>query len=373
MILKHIYRSDRWPAFRIGCKSRADVERLVGYLSRKEARPEVIRNDFAGDSPRAIADHMELLHRGQMYWAYHVVASHPKGEDHMWNRQRNECIREVHEECGIEMGYWVRHGNHWHGVLLAMRPNGKTIQLGGKNVRIATAFRQLAERWEDRTPGCAKTGRKEPGLDLSRGALAKTDREYRVGKSLTPIPGKVLLRAEVQRIVALSVNFEQLHANADAAGIAIAYKADDQGKVVGVSFSQDGVSLRGKHAGFTYPHLVSLYGQPNPTTIRHRLGVANRISPVDCGKRRSRTFQTREPAERNPETDPRRPDTTGRGHPVLDRWCEAAVGAMMPRTPSPDWEKFFLSLTRVALFIIARSDGRRWHTPERQTPNILLP
>jgi hypothetical protein len=69
MILKSIYRSDRWPSFKTGCKSRADVERLIRYLSREEANPEVLRNDFAGDTPEDIAAHMELMHRGQQYWA----------------------------------------------------------------------------------------------------------------------------------------------------------------------------------------------------------------------------------------------------------------------------------------------------------------
>jgi hypothetical protein len=58
----------------------------------------------------------------------------------------------------VEMGYWVRHGNHWHGVLLAMKPNGGTIRLGGYDqdgqpMKVATAFRALAEkRWKTAPP-----------------------------------------------------------------------------------------------------------------------------------------------------------------------------------------------------------------------------
>jgi hypothetical protein len=200
------------------------------------------------------------------------------------------------------------------------------------------------------------------------------EREYVQKKSPTPIPAKHLLRAEVQRIVALSPTFDQLHANADAAGISIAYKADDQGNVLGVSFSQDGVSLRGKHAGFTFQTLVSLYGQPNPTIIRSRLSVASRVSTVDCGKRRNRTFQTRSQANRSIITNSGRPTAAGRGHTFLDQWCEATLGALMPHTPTTDWTDLFLSLTNAALWSIGRSDGRRWHATSstRRTLYFLM-
>jgi len=120
VIVKHIYRSDRWPEYRSGCRSREECLRLFRYLTRPDKKHEVLRNDFAGDTPEAIADHLALLHQGQRFWGYHVVASHPKDEKGLWRPKAKACIQELHDRCQIESGFWVLHDDHWHGFLMSM-------------------------------------------------------------------------------------------------------------------------------------------------------------------------------------------------------------------------------------------------------------
>jgi len=303
MILKHIYQSKRWPSFRTGCKSKADCLRLFKYLTREEASHKVLRNDFDGDSPEEIADHLAMLHREQDLWGYHVVAAYPPEEEGLWSPQAEKRIGEVQDALRIEKGFWVQHKGHWHGFLMSMKPNGGTIRLGsydkdGQPVTVARTFRRMAEKWENETPGCRQTGRGEHGLDLHRDALGIASRLYREGKSPTPIPIKMLLKAQVEKIVTLSASFAELHARAAAVDISIAYRRNPEGGIVGVSFSQDGVSLRGRDAGFTYARLQSTYPDTPPAGFGPNTGVAGRIIDPD-------SRQTGGPAEAgDPGADP---------------------------------------------------------------------
>lgn len=369
MILKHIHRSDRWPGFRTGCKSREDCVRLARYLLRESAHPTVLRNDFAGDTPEDIGDELADQHQGQTVWAYHVVASYPPGEHALWAPQAETCIQELQNTCQIRQGFWVQHRGHWHGLLLAMKPNGGTVRLGsykgGEPVTVARTFRELAEGWEDHTPGCQKTGRGEHRLDLSRDSIAAAARQYLTKKAPTPIPKKLLLKAAVDRIVALSGSFDELHANAAAAGVAVQYRSDDAGRVLGISFAKDGVSLRGREAGHAYPQLQALYEHtpdiPAAALRRHPHMAAGARHP------HRRPGDPQSPTRnRVPDGDPAIPpfaaNPPGGAHPGHPAWIEAAFRALSPREPT--YIDFLCTLSGMLTRILNQNDYERpWHPP----------
>lgn len=376
MILKHIHRSDRWPEFRTGCRSRGDVERLVEYLLRKGARPEILRNDFVGSTPAEIADELMACQQGQRVVAYHVVASYPRDEDTLWVPQAKKRVQEVQDTFQIPKGLWVQHKGHWHGLLCAMRPKGGQVRLAtrdedGNCLPVARAFRKMAETWEDETPGARKTGRGgKPDLDLSRDAIAMAQRQYLAGQAPTPIPKKLLLRAQVERIVALSQSFEQLHQRATAAGVEVLYKRDPSGKVLGISFSQDGTSLRGREAGYSYPQLLNLYEHTPPPTHtitpsfgRHSHVAGRTIDPrgrQSCGGdlARDETPDANTGDHRGPANQP------GRSHAVRPQWLEAAVRALKPRDKT--LLDLLIDLTETLHRIARRSDDH--HRPYDRTP-----
>jgi hypothetical protein len=128
-------------------------------------------------------------------------------------------------------------------------------------------FRQMAQRWEDETPGATKTGRTTPSLNLSRDALAMSLREYGERRRPTPIPDKLQLRTDVQRLIVQSASIADLENKAKVAGIEIQYRKDGD-RVLGISFSRDGVSIRGRDAGYSYQSLQKLYDTPR-TDIPH--------------------------------------------------------------------------------------------------------
>lgn len=289
MIIKHIHRSSRWPQFRTGCRSREDMVRLIAYLQRPTAKPSVIRNDFAGNTPKAIADQVAELHSDQPVWAYHVVARFPANEAELWNPKADQLTAEIDAKFRIPMSLWVRHDDHhWHGVLLAFKPLGRQIRLqapgkDGKMLLVASVLRAMAEDWEDRTPGCKTTGRSDPeGLSLGRDALAMAVRQYRQGTARTPIPEKLLLRADIGHLVHKSNSIEDLLALASAYAISVHLKKEGD-KVLGISFSRNGVSIRGRDAGFSYQKLREHYDNPRATI--HHSHLAKRTLPRN---RRSR-------------------------------------------------------------------------------------
>jgi hypothetical protein len=339
MILKHIYRSNRWPSFRTGCKSRKDCVRLLEYLIRPEAKPTILRNDFAGSTPAEIGDELQALHRGQKCWAYHVVASYPPDEERLWEPQSKKRIAEIQDRCRIPAGFWVKHKGHWHGFLQAMKPNGGAVRLGtydeqGQPHPVAPAFRQMVRTWEDETPGCRKTGRGDRGLDIDRDTLSMAARQYEVGEAPTPIPAKMLLKAQVERIVTLSASFAELHARADALGISIAYRSSPEEGIVGVSFSQDGVSLRGRDAGFTYGKLKSTYPDTPPAGVGAYPGMAGGIIGVG-GRQTGRPAETGDRgADPRPQYHPHRAGGTVQTVARCLGWPPAQAG-LLTRDVSP--------------------------------------
>ena len=381
MILKHIHTSERWPDFRTGCRTREDIEQLVRYLQRKAASPEILRNDFVGSTPAEIADELMALQQGQPVVAYHIVASYPKDEAPLWQPQSKKRIQEVQDTFQITKGFWVQHKGHWHVVLCAMRPKGGQVRLAtrdedGNSIPVARAFRLMAERWEDETPGARKTGRSgKPDLHLSHDSIAMAERQYLTGQAPTPIPKKLLLRSLVEKLVTQSHGMEQLHQLAAASGVEIQYKRDPSGKILGISFSQDGTSLRGREAGYSYPALLKLYEHtPTNTTTPPSIGrhphVAGR--PIDPSRRKGHPGDSARDAA--PDTNTGNPRSTanqsGRAHPVRPQWLEAAVRALKPRNQT--LMDLLIDLTETLTRIASQGDSRRrsFYRPRTEIPPL---
>jgi len=346
MILKHIHRSGRWPEFRVGCKTREDCVRLLAYLLRPQAEPEVLRNDFAGDTPVEIAEQLALVHRKQKYWAYHVVASHPHDERPLWDPQARRRIGELQTSLRIPQGFWVRHGNHWHGFLTAMNERGGTVRLcgvdaDGQQVPVARHLRLMAERWEDGTPSAKKTGRDEHNLNLSRDSLAMAERLHVAGQTPSPAPKKLLLKARVERAVSLARSMEDMLQLAKDDGIEVHLKRDAAGAVLGISFACDGVSLRGRDAGFSYQKLLSHYEHPDPENPiiaerRRSHRMAGRTRGIHRRKGPSRPPTGARQANRHLGADPSIPRDADRHHDRQLGWPESAFRALKPKTDLVD-------------------------------------
>lgn len=385
MIIKHHYESDRWPEFRTGCTTAADVQRLLDYILREDADPVVLRNDFAGDSPEEIADECDLSRMQQKYLGYHIIASYPDGEDNLWEPQAGRRIQELQDALRVTKGFWVRHKNHWHGFLCALNERGGQIRLAtigedGESIPVARSFRLMAEKWEDETPGARKTGRGNPddfsGMDLSRDALAVAERLYAEGKAPTPIPTKAMLRARVQRAVLSATSMEAMQQFAQEDGISVQFKYDATGKILGVSFSADGVSLRGREAGYSYPQLLSLYESSSntknqsPQHLRRDVCVAERTRRPDRGQTLHEDGAAADATDRAPRTHPRRPRTAGDGHPHDAGWAEEALRTLMPRHDFASLiVEFIHSLGR---FCVQQDHVRRRYNPY-QTPSTDRP
>ena len=351
MIIKHHFKSDRWPEFRTGCTTAEDCERLLNYLLRHKAKPEVMRNDFSSDSPMDIAEELELMRMQQKHLAYHIIASYPDGEAHLWEPQSGQRIQELQDALRVEKGFWVRHKNHWHGFLCAMNERGGQVRLAtigeeGQSIPVARSFRLMAEKWEDETPGCQKTGRKgggdSHGLDLSRESLAMAERQFMQGTAPTPVPRKVMLRARVERMVMLSTSFEQLHELAAQEGISVQYKHDADGKVLGISFAADGVSLRGREAGYSFPQLQQLYEHESRNPKNNPINAVRRdVSLAGSNRRENRRETFRQGA-----TSPYRPNqqawentggpgSTADGYSAHLGWTEKALRSLTPNHDFP--------------------------------------
>lgn len=372
MIVKHIYRNSRWPTNRTGCRDREECVRLLSYLLRPQASPEVLRNDFVGTSPEEIADELSLFHRSQKYFAYHVVASYPEEEHELWRPHAARCIEELQSACNIPKGFWVQHKGHWHGFLMAMKPTGGTVRLGtvdsdGNSVPVALAFRQLAERWEDATPGAQKTGRDRHHQDLDRGVIAQADREFARETAATPIPNKVLLRAAAERVIEMSDSLDAMKENAAAAGIEVHVKTKD-GTPIGISFARDGIAIRGRDVGYSYQKLLSYYEnkRTQPLCRDHRL--AGEIIPVNRNQSHSGGNSETGRADLHPAANSRRGATaTPEGRRTLSL-PEEALRFLAPRTSLLD---LMLQLTGFLGRLCTQVDyRRRWHPTQTEPPTL---
>ncbi len=291
MIFKHLYNRKTKKA---GCTSKADCKRLLAYNLRQSANPQILRNDFSGENADAIADELDLLHGKQKYWIYPVVMSFAIGEGELWRPHLAAMVADAQERMGIPKGLWVIHQDkdhlHVHGALMAFLPRGRQVRLGMQDehgpMKVAYAFRQFAQEWEDRVDGVRKTGRTPVLPDIPRDALEMARREFHEGKS-TPVPEKMQLRADVQRLAHLATNFAELEQLAGDAGISVRIRRDGE-RVTGVSFGRGKIAIRGRDAGLSIHALNRLYENQRTRGRGQTFGMATRNSPNS-----SRTFETR--------------------------------------------------------------------------------
>ena len=204
-IFKHIFKPSRFHD-RAGCTSRQDVRRLLEYQMRPSESPEVVWNNFHDDSPLGIAEEVMALARPDLtYKAYHFVISFPEDERNQWEANLDGVLEDFARRFQVHRMVWVRHRSHVHGFVFAQTALRKKLRLetrvGGKLLPVAASLRQMAEEWEDRL-GVRKTGRSPSrGTSISKDTLEMAQREHIEGKSATPVPAKLQLRADVQRLV----------------------------------------------------------------------------------------------------------------------------------------------------------------------------
>jgi len=275
-IFKHIFKR-KGREQRTGCTSRQDVRRLIDYILRESAHGNLVYNDFEGSTPPEITDEIMALDRHRTpYLAYHFMFSFPEYEQETWRAHLVPILEDFKSRFGVFKLVAADHrdkGNyHIHIAVFAQTKLGKRLRLetheDGKCIAIAASLRRLAEDWEDRL-GATTTGRgQSPGMNVSKDELEMAVREHAQGISLTPIPAKVQLKADVERLVLLSANFSELETHALVMGIEVRLKKDETGNVLGISFARDGVALRGKDAGHTYAALSKRFYEQTQTPGR---------------------------------------------------------------------------------------------------------
>src|ERR1017187_8261554 len=322
-IFKHIHKSPRF-GDRAGCTSRQDVRRLMDYLTRESAHGKIAWNNFQNDTPDGITEEIMALDRGSSkYKAYHFMLSFPASERSQWKANLDKVLEDFAQRFRVHRMVWATHEDkdnyHLHGCIFAQTARGKKLRLetkdGDRLLPVAASLRKLAEDWEDRL-GVRQTGRStSPGTSGSKDSLEMAHREHIEGKSPTPVPAKLQLRADVQRLVARSGNFAELESNARDAGIEVRFTEHANG--TGVSFSDGSISLRGREAGFTFQTLTQKFNEPNPTIVRSRPdpGLAKRNRPRGSRPAASRIRE----ADRPPRKDAGNPDVGHRGEPSTYR------------------------------------------------------
>ena len=250
-IFKHVHKSARFQN-RAGCTSRQDVRRLLDYLMRPSAHGTTVWNNFQNTTPDGITEELMALARpGLTYRAYHFMMSFPAAERAQWEDNLNGVLTEFAQRFRVNRMVWASHEDkdnfHVHGCVFAQNARGMKLRLetkvNGKTLAVAPSLRRLAEDWEDRL-GTQKTGRgRTVGTSISKDGLQMAQRQHAEGQTPSPVPAKIQLRADIERIVTLSHSFADLQANAAATGIEIRYTEYANG--TGVSFSNGDVSLRG--------------------------------------------------------------------------------------------------------------------------------
>ena len=267
-IFKHIHKENGSRTVP-DAPSQQDVRRLTEYILRPSAHGKIVRNDFANETAAGIADEvMALADERLKYKAFHFMFSFPKDEEARWQANLDALLLDFKERFGIFKMVAADHRDkdnyHVHIAVFAQTKRGHKLRLethqDGHAIGVAQSLRRIAEEWEDRIGG-RKTGRGAVrNLSLSKESLEAAQRQYREGEAPTPIPRKLQLKADIERAVALATGFDSLDQQAAALGIAVRIKRDEQGNALGVSFARDGVSIRGRDAGFTLRALQKLYG-----------------------------------------------------------------------------------------------------------------
>jgi hypothetical protein len=247
------------------------------YLLRESAHGGIVQNDFANTTADGLADELLALDRGKTdYLAYHLMFSFPEAETEVWRKDLDAVLADFKRRFGVFRMVAADHRDkdhyHVHLAVFAQTEDGRKLRLetheNGHPVAVAQSLRHLAEDWEDRLK-VRKTGRSpERHLSLSKVTLEAAQRQFQEGETDSPVPRKMQLKADIEKAVATATDFDSLDQQAGALGIEVRIKRDDQGNPLGVSFSRDGVSIRGRDAGFTLQRLQQLYGT-NPTPPGH--------------------------------------------------------------------------------------------------------
>jgi hypothetical protein len=190
------------------------------------------------------------------------------------------------------------------------------------------------------------------------------ERQYLAREEPTPIPKKLLLKARIDRIVALSHSLDELRLNAELAGIEVRFRRDG-GKTVGVSFAADGVSLRGREAGCSLPQLQSLYEHTPTPNNRGDACLAERTGRPDRRESHGRPPAGDAMPDKGPGGHPLHPAEPGR--PERDRigWPEAAFRALAPGDSLLD---LIIGLGACLARVCRQNDYRRFHRRPEITP-----
>jgi len=342
-ILKHIHKSKKYQD-RAGCTSPADVQRLMDYLLRESAHGGIVFNDFTNTTAVGIADEIVALDRGRTkYLANHFMFSFPKDEEARWQANLDALLRYFKQRFGIYKMVAADHRDkdhyHVHIAVFAQTERGHKLRLethqDGHAIGVAQSLRRIAEEWEDRL-GCRKTGRSAVrNLSLSKESMEAAERQYREGETPTPIPRKLQLNADIERAVTVATSIESLIEQAAALNIEVRIKRDDHGNALGVSFSRDGISLRGRDAGFTLQRLQQIYA--TPPTLAGR-SPAQRVA----GTHRPSNYRQHPAVIGSPESPPFGAKQT---HPAPHRVAAHQRGA----------DRNLLGETQVLIDVVTRS------------------
>jgi len=171
------------------------------------------------------------------------MMSFPVAERAMWEKNLDAVIDDFGGRFKVHRMIWVSHEDkenfHVHGLVFAQNAAGKKLRLetrdGARAVPVALSLRKMAEDWEDKLD-TRKTGRSRvPDFSISKDTLEMASREHMEGKAKTPIPAKLQLRADIQRLVALSISCSDLQTRAAAEGIGVRFTEYENG--TGVSFA----------------------------------------------------------------------------------------------------------------------------------------
>jgi hypothetical protein len=249
----------------------------MDYLLRSSAEGEIVWNSFGNDTAEGVTDEVMALARPDLlYKAHHFMMSFPASERAKWEKNLDAVIDDFGGRFSVHRMIWATHEDkdnfHVHGLVFAQTARGKKLRLetrdGDKVLPVAPSLRKMAQDWEYEL-GTRKTGRSHVlGISVAKDTLEQAQRQYIEGASNTPVPAKLQLRAEIQRLVSLSTSFADLQSRAAAAGIEIRFTEHDNS--TGVSFSDGTCSLRGREAGCTFKTLTKAFNEPNPTIIRSR-------------------------------------------------------------------------------------------------------
>lgn len=242
MIPKHIFKSARFPDFRVGFQDRQSVARYIRYIQRDSGAGELVKNSFEFDDPLAITEQCSKMRNKSKYWGFAFCISFPAEETATWEPHLREIVDDMDKLQGCEYSLWGTHRDkkflHLHGFLFNSTKTGRPLDLvkGGR-------LRPFAERWEDKL-NARKTGRGPAEPQIPRDLLLM---EERTGET----PTVIQLMADVDLLVQRSQSWDALRLNAVAMGLTVQFREKD-GRTVGVSFGNGTTQLGGRSAATAF-------------------------------------------------------------------------------------------------------------------------